>query len=56
MVCIDYQDLDYLREECTEGAELGFDGKQAIHPAQLETLRHAFSRSEQGTSHGSRRN
>ncbi|WFD37483.1 uncharacterized protein MJAP1_000427 [Malassezia japonica] len=47
MVCIDYQDLDYLREECTEGAELGFDGKQAIHPAQLETLRHAFSPSEQ---------
>lgn len=30
MVCIDYQDLDYLKEECKDGMEIGFDGKQAV--------------------------
>ena len=46
MVCIEYKDESYLQDECREGAELGFDGKQAIHPAQVPVLRHAFSPSE----------
>ncbi|WFC93934.1 hypothetical protein MBRA1_000560 [Malassezia brasiliensis] len=46
MVCVDYKDRAYLEDECAEGAELGFDGKQAIHPAQLETIRRAFSPTE----------
>lgn len=48
MVCIEYKDEAYLHEECEEGAMLGFDGKQAIHPAQLDVMRRAFSPSEQG--------
>ncbi|KOS14150.1 citrate lyase beta subunit [Malassezia pachydermatis] len=47
MVCIEYKDEAYLHEECEEGAMLGFDGKQAIHPAQLDVMRRAFSPSEQ---------
>ena len=46
MVCIDYKNEEYLDEECAEGAELGMDGKQAIHPAQLASIRRAFSPSQ----------
>lgn len=48
MVCIDYKDAAYLEEECREGAELGFSGKQAIHPAQLETVNREYAPSPEG--------
>lgn len=48
MVCIEYKDDAYLREECLDGASLGFDGKQAIHPAQLDTIHQVYSPSEKG--------
>lgn len=47
MVCIDYKDEAYLSEECQDGRELGFDGKQAIHPAQVDEIQKQFSPSEQ---------
>ncbi|KAI5452133.1 hypothetical protein NCC49_001071 [Naganishia albida] len=46
MVCVDYKDLNVLKEEAEEGRRLGFDGKQAIHPSQVETIRKAFAPSE----------
>ncbi|KDN53391.1 beta subunit of citrate lyase [Tilletiaria anomala UBC 951] len=46
MVCVDYKDASYLAEECRDGRELGFDGKQAIHPAQVAEIQRAFSPSE----------
>ncbi|KAG6903268.1 Cyclin-dependent kinase catalytic subunit [Termitomyces sp. Mi166 len=27
MVCVNYKDLDYLKDECTDGRQLGFTGK-----------------------------
>jgi citrate lyase subunit beta-like protein len=27
MVCVNYKDMDYLKEECEDGRKLGFDGK-----------------------------
>ncbi|PKI85818.1 hypothetical protein MVES_000397 [Malassezia vespertilionis] len=48
MVCIDYKKQEYLLEECEEGAEFGFDGKQAIHPAQIATINAVFSPTKQG--------
>lgn len=48
MVCIDYKDMAYLEEECGDGANLGFDGKQVIHPAQLDIVHRVFSPSEEG--------
>lgn len=30
MVCVDYRDEAYLEEECQDGREIGFDGKQAV--------------------------
>ena len=43
MVCIDYKDEAYLQDECNEGKELGFDGKQAIHPVQVETIQNVYA-------------
>jgi citrate lyase subunit beta-like protein len=42
MVCINYQDYDYLKDECQDGRRLGFDGKQAIHPNQVPLIQEAF--------------
>ncbi|KAI6166796.1 citrate lyase beta subunit [Pisolithus thermaeus] len=42
MVCIDYKDSGYLRDECEDARRLGFTGKQVIHPAQVETVNATF--------------
>lgn len=36
------KDLDGLVESCRAGRRLGFSGRTAIHPAQLDTIREAF--------------
>lgn len=46
LVCIDYKDQDILREECIEGRQMGFDGKQAIHPGQIDIIQQEFMPSE----------
>ncbi|KAK0244206.1 citrate lyase beta subunit [Armillaria nabsnona] len=42
MVCVNYKDQDYLKEECQEGRRMGFTGKQAIHPSQVDTIQATF--------------
>jgi len=42
MVCVQYQDLGTLQDECIDGRQLGFRGKQAIHPSQVEVINTAF--------------
>ncbi|KAF8914928.1 Pyruvate/Phosphoenolpyruvate kinase-like domain-containing protein [Mucidula mucida] len=42
MVCVNYKDHDYLKDECQDGRRLGFTGKQAIHPAQVSTIQSTF--------------
>ncbi|KAI8986106.1 citrate lyase beta subunit [Trametes punicea] len=42
MVCVNYKDLDYLRNECEDGRRLGFTGKQAIHPSQVDIIQSTF--------------
>ncbi len=39
----DFRDLDAFAAECRQAAELGFDGKTLIHPAQIEPALSAFS-------------
>lgn len=39
----DFRDLDGYREECKRAMLLGFDGKWAIHPAQIEVALEVFS-------------
>jgi citrate lyase subunit beta/citryl-CoA lyase len=43
----DIADTEGLRAECRQGAELGFDGKTLIHPAQIAICNGAFSPSEE---------
>ncbi|KAH9841516.1 citrate lyase beta subunit [Rhodofomes roseus] len=47
MVCVNYKDLDYLKEECEDGRRLGFNGKQAIHPTQVDIIQSTFVPTEQ---------
>ena len=42
----EFRDLDVLRLDCERAAALGFDGKFAIHPAQLPVINQAFTPSE----------
>jgi citrate lyase subunit beta-like protein len=42
MVCIHYKDEEQLRRECQQGYNLGFDGKQAIHPNQIPIIYQMF--------------
>ncbi len=43
MVYLDYQDTAGLEREARQGAALGFAGKQAIHPAQVQPIQAAFT-------------
>jgi citrate lyase subunit beta/citryl-CoA lyase len=39
----DFRDLDALATECREAANMGFDGKTLIHPAQIDAPNRAFA-------------
>jgi citrate lyase beta subunit len=43
IVTIDFKDLEALRIESEFGAQLGFSGKQIIHPAQVGPVQEAFT-------------
>ncbi|KAF2203729.1 beta subunit of citrate lyase [Delitschia confertaspora ATCC 74209] len=50
LVCTAYkgsEGLKTLEEECLNGKGLGFNGKQCIHPSQIEVCQRAFSPGEQ---------
>lgn len=50
LVCTAYKGekgLKTLEEECVGGKGLGFNGKQCIHPTQVEIVQRTFSPSEQ---------
>ncbi|KAF3060922.1 Citrate lyase subunit beta [Daldinia childiae] len=49
LVCTSYQGkegLTRLEEECRGGKAMGFNGKQCIHPSQVETVQRLFSPSK----------
>ncbi len=54
IVSIDFKDLEALREEARFGAQLGFSGKQIIHPAQVEPVQTAFTPDDQAIAHARR--
>jgi len=43
IVHIDYKDSDGLKLQCREGADMGFTGKQVIHPGQIEICQNEFA-------------
>ena len=46
MVSVDFKDLEALRREARFGAQLGFAGKQIIHPNQVAAVQEAFTPDE----------
>jgi len=47
----DIKDEHGLRDECEEGAAMGFDGKTLIHPSQLEITNEVFAPSPADVEH-----
>lgn len=43
MVRTDYKDMPALAREARQGLEMGFSGKQVIHPAQVPVVQEAFT-------------
>ncbi|TAK12300.1 MAG: CoA ester lyase [Anaerolineae bacterium] len=43
LVRTDYKDMDALARESRQGLEMGFSGKQTIHPAQVPVVQAAFT-------------
>ncbi|SDX13644.1 (3S)-malyl-CoA thioesterase [Ruegeria halocynthiae] len=41
-----FKDTEGLEAECTQGRDMGFDGKTLIHPAQVDVANAAFAPSE----------
>ena len=54
IVAIDFKDIEALRTEAEFGAQLGFMGKQIIHPAQVEPVQTAFTPSTEAIAHARR--
>lgn len=42
MVYINYKDLEGLRIQAVKGSQMGFTGKQVIHPSQIPIVQNAF--------------
>ena len=43
MVSVDFKDLEALRREASFGVQLGYTGKQVIHPSQVAPVQEAFT-------------
>lgn len=43
MVNVDFNDIHFVHQEARRGAEMGFSGKQIIHPRQIEPVQRAFT-------------
>ena len=43
MVYIDFKDIDGLKLNSQQGADMGFTGKQVIHPYNIETVQSVYS-------------
>ncbi len=54
IVTIDFKDIEALRKESEFGAQLGFTGKQIIHPAQVEPVQAAFTPNNEAIAHAKR--
>lgn len=50
----DYRDLAGFERACQIARVMGFDGKQCIHPSQLEATNRVFSPSEEDVAHARR--
>ncbi len=54
MVYLDFHDQAGLEAEARQGAQMGYEGKQIIHPNQIEPTQRAFTPSEDEVTHARR--
>jgi len=54
MVFVDYTDTEGLIREARQGAEMGYAGKQIIHPNQIAPVQDAFTPSAEAIAHARR--
>ena len=54
MVTTDFRDLERVRREAEFGAQLGYTGKQTIHPAQVGPVQEAFTPSDEAIARARR--
>ena len=53
-VHLDLNDLDSFKQQCEQGADMGFDGKTLIHPKTLEIANEVFGPSQDEIIYASR--
>ncbi len=53
-ICPEFRDLDVLARDAAAAAAMGFDGKFAIHPAQIPVIHAAFTPSAEETERAAR--
>jgi citrate lyase subunit beta-like protein len=46
LVTVNYKDMEILEREALQGVQMGYSGKQVIHPAQIEPVQRLFTPSE----------
>jgi citrate lyase beta subunit len=54
MVCADFRNLERLRQESIRGAQMGYAGKQIIHPNQVHPVQEAFIPTAEAIDHSQR--
>jgi len=54
MVTVDYRDTERVRHEAAFGAQLGYTGKQVIHPAQVGPVQDAFTPDDEAIANAKR--
>jgi citrate lyase subunit beta-like protein len=47
MATLDYRELERVRREASLGVQMGYTGKQVIHPAQVKPVQEAFTPDEE---------
>ncbi|GAB4535915.1 MAG: CoA ester lyase [Anaerolineales bacterium] len=47
MVCADFRDLERVQREAEQGLQMGFMGKQIIHPGQIAPVQQVFTPSDE---------
>ncbi|MDR3573209.1 MAG: CoA ester lyase [Anaerolineaceae bacterium] len=47
LVSVDFMDIEALRQDSRQGADMGFTGKQIIHPNQVGPVQDAFTPSDE---------
>jgi citrate lyase beta subunit len=50
LVNVDFRNIEVLRQEAVQGAEMGFTGKQVIHPNQVTPVQEAFTPSSEAVA------